>query len=272
MGLAVNGSRLAIAVRQKILVFRNRLPSPTDSRDAKFECQDIFTTGKVNAHDVAFGRRGVYFANTKFNCIARGSRTHSFAHCWQPHFLSQIVRKDRCHLNGVGLRHGKPSVATAFCATEHAGGWRELNRLTSGVLLDVGADRIIADGLCMPHSPRWHDGHWWLCNSGHGTLARVDPNSGQTDQVGSLPGFTRGLTIVDNHALVGLSKIRRKHILDAPPVREKHGELLAGVALVNLTTAMTVGILEFVQGGNEVFEVVFLPKIRQPDLIVPKLD
>ena len=77
----------------------------------------------------------------------------------------------------------------------------------------------------------------------------------------------RGLQMVGNFALVGLSRIRRKHILDAPPVRARHRQLTAGVALVDLRSGQQRGCLEFVRGGSEVFDVVFLPGVRRPDLV-----
>ena len=263
MGLCVEDDRLAVAVRGKLLLFRRR----SSAGEADFILKQEFATGRVDAHDVAMGRRGIYFANTRFNCVARVSQRQSFVHCWQPRFLSEVVKSDRCHLNGLGMRHGAPAMTTAFCATNHDGGWREQNRMESGVLIDMANDRIVASGLCMPHSPRWHAGSWWLCNSGHGALVRFDSASDRCDEFCALPGFARGLALVGNHALVGLSRIRRKHVLDAPPVRSRHRQLVAGVALVDLRSAKMVGILEFVRGGNEVYEVAFLPRIKAPNLI-----
>ncbi len=254
MGIAVQGNQIALAVRKQLLLFKR---SKTD-RNA-FALQRKFDTGKVDAHDVAFGQRGIYFANTRYNAIARASREKRFVRAWQPPFIDGLVRGDRCHLNGLGMRTGKPAMATAFCATGHKGGWREQDRFTGGVLIDVQQNAIVAHGLCMPHSPRWHDGRWWLCNSGHGLLSTFDPQSGQCTEVCTLPGFTRGLCLLNNHALVGLSKIRHKHILDAPPVRAKHKKMIAGIALVDLAQGQQTGTLEFTCGGNEVFDVIFLP-------------
>jgi len=275
MGIAIRGDQLAIATQTKILSFQSQSASSAmqGSSDAVFQLWQEFETGKLNAHDVAFGRRGIYFANTRFNCIARVSQKKKFVRVWQPPFLAasfseRLVGRDCCHLNGIGLRDGRPAMATAFCETTQPKGWREENRFTQGVLLDVRQDRVAARGLCMPHSPRWHDGRWWLCNSGHGTLITVDASTGKCREVCALPGFTRGLCLVGNDALVGLSKIRPEHVLDAPPVRERHGQLFAGVALVDTATGRQRGSLEFVQGGREVFDVVFLPGIRQPNVVV----
>ncbi|MGI9429579.1 MAG: TIGR03032 family protein [Bythopirellula sp.] len=259
MGMAICGNRIALAARQQVLLFQ-RNNSPT----AAFTLRRKYDTGKVDAHDVAFGERGVYFANTKFNAIARVSPNKRFVHCWQPWFIDGVIRGDRCHLNGLGMRDNRPALATAFCATGQAGGWREQDRFSGGVVLDVQKNTIIADGLCMPHSPRWHNQRWWLCNSGHGLLSTLDSHTGQCTEVCALPGFTRGLCLVDDHALVGLSKIRHKHVLDAPPVRERHKKIVAGVALVDLQSGRMTGKLEFINGGSEVYEVLFLPKIRKP--------
>lgn len=266
MGIALDGDRMALAVRKQVLLFVRK-----KTNQNKFALRGMYDTGKVDAHDVAFGKRGIFFANTRYNAIARVSETRAsdtgkFVHCWQPPFIEGVVRGDRCHLNGLGMQNGKPAMSTAFCATGLQGGWREQDRFSGGVLIDVQQNKIVAEGLCMPHSPRWHDGRWWFCNSGHGVLSTLIPQSGECTEVCALPGFTRGLCLVGNHALIGLSKIRRKHILDAPPVRARHKKIMAGVALVDLPTGRQMGSLEFTGGGNEVFEVLFLPSTRKPCL------
>ena len=262
MGLAAAEGRLALAVREQILHFGQHSQA-TDLFTARRE----YNTGRVDAHDVAFGKRGIYFANTRYNCVARVSSSKQFVHCWQPKFVNGVLRGDRCHLNGLGMRDGELRVATAFCATGHEKGWREGNRFTSGVLIDTHENRILTKNLCMPHSPRWHEGRWWLCNSGHGTIVALDPVSETCEEICALPGFTRGLTFIGDYALVGLSRIRRKHILNAPPLRRQHEKISPGVALVNWRTGEHAGTLEFLDGGREVYDVVFLSGCERPRLI-----
>ena len=115
MGMALAGRRLAIAVQKRILLFRSR--TTAGSADALFVPERQFVTGKLDAHDVAFGRRGIYFANTRCNCIARATTRCNFLRSWQPPFVTDMIRQDRCHLNGLGMRSGKPAMATAFCET-----------------------------------------------------------------------------------------------------------------------------------------------------------
>ncbi len=265
MGIALEGDRLALAVRKQVLLFgRHKANRNT------FALRSKYFTGKVDAHDVALSDRSIYFANTRYNAISRVSPQEKVVPYWQPPFIEGEVRGDRCHLNGLGMRNGKPAMVTAFCATGQKGGWRERDRMTGGIMIDVQQNEIVADGLYMPHSPRWHDGRWWLCNSGHGLFSAIDPQSGECAEVCALPGFTRGLCLVGKHALVGLSKIRRKHILDAPPVRARHKKITAGVALVDLISGRQTGCLEFTGGGSEVFEVLFLADTIKPSLKTKK--
>jgi hypothetical protein len=77
----------------------------------------------------------------------------------------------------------------------------------------------------------------------------------------SLPGFTRGLTFAGGRAVVGLSRIRKRHVLDAPPVRERFSRLRSGVWLVDPTNGRVTGSLEFQSGGREVFDVALWEEI-----------
>jgi uncharacterized protein (TIGR03032 family) len=117
----------------------------------------------------------------------------------------------------------------------------------------------------MPHSPRWHAGQWWFCDSGRGTVGTLDLAQGAHTPVATLPGFTRGLTFAGGRAVVGLSRIRKRHILDAPPVRERFSRFHSGIWLVDPDTGRTSGALEFVRGGREVYDLAFLPGMICPE-------
>lgn len=298
MGLAVTRDRLALATQTSILWFDRLLPKiapetdriaeeivprvpsagvpgiaelqetvPRDAHDATFVASAENITGKLNVHDIAFTKSRLVFANTKYNCIALPSETHRFARRWQPEFISEISAGDRCHLNGIGIRNGRPRVVTAFCETDQQKGWREQDRFTGGIVIDMRSQEIVARGLCMPHSPRWHHGRWWFCNSGQGTLCRLDLASGQTEEICPLPGFTRGLWFVGDYALVGLSRFRKAHVLDPTPVATRLRKAKSGIAVVDARRGRLVGILEFVRGGREVYDVSFLPGVRRVCLV-----
>ena len=252
MGLAVDAGRLAVAGRDHLWVFNSV------GADA------LYATGRLNAHDLAFDRRGLLLANTRFNCVARPSERVRFLRHWQPPFVHQLTPKDCCHLNGIGVRDGRLAMATAFCESDQVAAWRRGERFHSGVLIDVRRNRIAARGLCLPHSPRWHAGRWWFCNSGEGTLCTLSPSALSCAPVAALPGFTRGLAFAAGRAIVGLSRIRQRHILDAPPVRNRFPRMRSGVSLVDVATGRETGSLEFVRGGREVYDAAFLHRGGQP--------
>ena len=268
MGLARRGNHVAVALRGCVQLYKGakKAVSGRVIKSTRYRLQKQYDTGKIDCHDVAFGERGLYFVNTRFSCIARATSRCQFLRYWQPPFVSQMVPEDRCHLNGLGMLDGKPAMATAFAETDTKKGWRTVDRFESGVLIDVHSSEVVVRGLCMPHSPRYHDGRWWLCNSGLGSLSVYDCENQRVEEVCALPGFTRGLCFKDDHVLVGLSRIREKHVLDTPLLRDRGIRPQAGVALVDLTTGKQSGLLEFVRGGSEVYEVLFLPGVRRPEI------
>lgn len=258
MGLAFDGSRLAVATREEILVWRARDEDRGTGPEARFEFETVHATGRLDVHDLVFDNHGLRFANTRFNCLARPSDRVNFRRSWQPPFVAKAFRQDCCHLNGVGVRAGRVAVVTAFCLSGVPGGWRSGDRFSSGVVVDVRDNCAAVSGLCMPHSPRWDGRRWWLCNSGEGSLCTFDPGSGACQPVAVLPGFTRGLCFAAGRAVTGLSRIRKRHILDAPPVRQRFPTMRSGLWLVDAEGCRTTGALEFVRGGREVYDVVFL--------------
>jgi hypothetical protein len=65
------------------------------------------------------------------------------------------------------------------------------------------------------HSPRLYQGQLYLLDSGHGSLIRLDPLSGQHSTIASLPGFPCGLDCFAGYGFVGLSQIRKLRCLTA---------------------------------------------------------
>jgi uncharacterized protein (TIGR03032 family) len=212
MGLAIGADGdLVAANRTAIVRYRNVL-NP-DERvnhifDACYVPRTIHLTGELDAHDVAIAADGrILFVNSRFNCLATTSDTHSFAPVWRPPFISALVDEDRCHLNGLAMDGGRPAYVTAVSRSDTIDGWRD-RRSDGGVVIDVASSEIACTGLSMPHSPRIHRGELWLLNSGTGELGVV--TNGRFEPRVFCPGFVRGLAFHGNLAFVGLSKPRYK--------------------------------------------------------------
>jgi uncharacterized protein (TIGR03032 family) len=273
MGLDVADRRLVLATRHQLWLLVNSPELAPEFQadqpgryDALFLPRVSFFTGEVNAHDVAIGTDGPLFVNTRFSCLAAPALDCGFLPRWQPPFITALAPEDRCHLNGLVLEEGRPRFVTALGTTDIPSGWRE-GRAHGGVVLDVPSGNVLVRGLCMPHSPRLHDGALWVLNSGAGELLRIDRTSFQPEVVCSLPGYVRGLDFVGPYALVGLGTVRGKHLLSGLPVLDRHPRPVCGLAVVDTRGGRVVGVLEFTSGCAELYDVRFLPGVLRPMLV-----
>ncbi len=270
LGLAVSGSRMALAHRYGVTLFANAVALAQDYSeqqpgryDALYCPRATYHTGDLHTHDVVFVGDELLVVNTRFSCLARLSSRHNFEPVWQPPFVSELAPEDRCHLNGLAMRDGQPQYVTALGTTDTPGGWRP-SKAARGVVIDVPSGRCVVDGLSMPHSPRWYDGRLWVLNSGSGELLEVDPESGRVGTVCALPGYLRGLCFAGPYAVIGMSKIRERHIFGGLPVQQRCEQLLCGVAVVDLRSGAEVGRFEFMAGCEELYDVQFLSGVRRP--------
>jgi uncharacterized protein (TIGR03032 family) len=274
MGMAVGRGRLGIGTAVDVWEFRN-VPAvaaklePAGKHDACFLPRSAHVTGDVQIHEMAYVGDQLCFVNTRFSCLAAHDPDHSFSPVWRPKFISQLTPDDRCHLNGLGLgENGRPRWVTALGETDSAGGWRA-NKKSGGILIDMDSNEIVARGLSMPHSPRWHAGRLWLLESGTGSLGHVDLASGRYEPIVRLDGFTRGLEMVGNLAFVGLSQVRETAVFSGIEITERlqETERTCGVWVVDIEHGQVIAFLKFEEAVQEIFAVALLPGMRFPDVI-----
>jgi uncharacterized protein (TIGR03032 family) len=275
MGLAVDGGRIALGTRDQVWHFRNAPDlaaqvEPPGTHDACFIPRSCHVTGDVGVHEVAWGGERLdelWLVNTRFSCLATLHPDYSFVPRWRPPFITALAAEDRCHLNGVAMVGGKPRYVTALGQTDTAGSWRA-TKSRGGIVMSVADGRVVADGLCMPHSPRWHENSLLVLESGTGRLERIDPARATRHVVADgLQGFARGLGVCGPYAFIGLSKIRPTSAMDGVPLAERRHELKAGVAVVDLRTGATVATVDFQTAVEEVFDVQVLAASRFPEVL-----
>jgi len=270
MGLAVAPGRVALGTRTEVWDLRD-MPAaaakiePAGSHDACFLPRNRHVTGDIAVHELAFAAGELWVVATAFSCLATLDAEHSFVPRWTPPFISSLAAEDRCHLNGMAVVDDRVAFVTALGRSDEAGGWRA-GKARGGLLIDVASSTIVAQGLSMPHSPRWHGGRMWLLESGRGTLATVDLASGAVQTVTELPGFTRGLAFVGDHAFVGLSQIRESSTFGDLPLTQRLRERQCGVWIVDLRSGEIAGFLRFEDLVQEIFDVAVLPGIRFPEI------
>ncbi|MCK9488291.1 MAG: TIGR03032 family protein [Xanthomonadales bacterium] len=272
MGMACDGQRLALGTISQILEFRN-MPAvagrldESGQHDAVFMLRRVHVTGGIDIHEMAFDGDGeLWFINTAFSCLCTLDHVSSFVPRWRPSFVSHLSPQDRCHLNGLGMRDGKPRYVTALGETNGDRGWR-VNKRDGGLLIDIQDNRIICRGLSMPHSPRWYDGRLWLLESGRGALVTIDPDTGERTDVARVPGFARGLDFLGPVAFIGLSQLRETNAFTDIPITEDNAERQSGVWAVHIDSGQTIGLLKFTGGVREIFAVQALAGLMMPEVI-----
>ncbi|MBO0699436.1 MAG: TIGR03032 family protein, partial [Zavarzinella sp.] len=273
MGVALDAQTRALAVgtRHQIWTFRDhpavaQTLDPPGENDAVFLPRHTHFSGDIRVHEIGWVGRELWAVNTRFSCMCTFDPESNFVPRWRPPFITAYAAEDRCHLNGMAVKDGRVGLVTFLAQTDTPGGWRA-HKADGGCLWDVGNDCLVAAGLCMPHSPRYHDGKVWLLESGVGALCLVDEAAGRTTEVVRLPGFTRGLAFVGPYAFVGLSQVRESAIFGGIPIAAEGQSRACGVWVVDLRTGTVVAFLRFEGAVQEIFAVEVLPDIRFPELI-----
>lgn len=270
MGLAAEGPALWMSSLYQLWRFQDALEpgASHNGYDRLYVPQVGYTTGDLDIHDVAIAPDGrPVFVNTLFSCLATISERASFVPLWRPPFVTRLAAEDRCHLNGLALRDGKPAFVTLVGRSDVADGWREKRR-DGGLVLDVATGEVVCAGLSMPHSPRWHGGRLWLLDSGNGWFGHVDPTTGRFERVAFCPGYARGLAVVGEHAVIGLSKPRDNRTFSGLPLDDelaRHGaEARCGLLVVNLRTGDAEDWLRLDGMVSELYDVVALSGAMRP--------
>jgi uncharacterized protein (TIGR03032 family) len=279
MGLGLDPQTMALWVASLYQVWRfeNALQAGQEHQgyDRVYVPQVGFTTGDVDAHDIAVDRKGPVFVNTLFSCLARPSERYSFKPLWRPPFISKLAAEDRCHLNGLALNEQEPAYVTCVSQTDVNEGWRE-HRQSGGVVVDVRSNEIIAEGLSMPHSPRWYRDRLWILNSGRGEFGYVDLQTGRFEPVAFCPGYLRGLSFHGDFALVGLSRPRRGQGFEGLALHrklpEKRVEARCALQVIDLRSGDIVHELRIEGLVEELYDVCVLPGVRRPMAIGFKTD
>lgn len=269
IGLDSQTQALWVANLYQIWRFENALRPEQDYHgyDCVFVPQVGFTTGDVDAHDIAVDRQGPVFVNTLFSCLARPSQRYSFEPVWLPPFISKLAAEDRCHLNGLAIRNQRAAHVTCVSQTDVNEGWRE-HRQSGGIVIDVQANEIVADGLSMPHSPRWYQDRLWVLNSGRGEFGYVDLKSGRFEPVAFCPGYLRGLSFHGDFAVVGLSRPRQNKSFEGLALQQKLEDKKAqprcALQVINLKTGDIVHELRIEGVVEELYDVCVLPGVKRP--------
>lgn len=266
MGICSSGNKLAIATISELHIYKdepqlaNRLSSEQRNFKHLYFPRQTYHCGMIDLHDIDFVNAKITGVNTLFSCICQFDDEHSFTPIWTPYFITENTPEDRCHLNGMTQVDGKLKYITALGHQDEPGSWRK-DITNSGILMDIPENKIVVDGLAMPHSPRWYDNKIYLLESAKGELVEIDPITYKKTTKARLNGLVRGLSIVDGLAFIGISTVREKsktfNKLD-DRVKAEH----ASIEIIDIASGMTLGNLTFKTEIKEIYDVQLLENVQ----------
>jgi uncharacterized protein (TIGR03032 family) len=275
MGIAATGDRIYLGGETQLWRLENDLSpgqATLSGHDRFYLPRGCTITGFIDIHEVTLDAQSrPMFVNTLYSCLAVPSMRASFRPVWKPRFVNALLPEDRCHLNGVAMKEGRPKYVTAFADTDTSGGWRPQLR-DGGVVIDVETNRVVAEGMSAPHSPRIVNGGVLVLDSGRGDLVRIDPEHGSREQMVFLPGFLRGLALCDRFALITVSRSRQSNfeMLDLQARLDAYGLTpRCELAIVDLMRGEIVEWLRFEGHVHELFDVAVLRGVRRPATAAP---
>ncbi len=271
MGMVASGNSIYASSLYQLWRFENVLANGEvrGDHDRLYVPKTSHVTGDIDIHDIAVAPSDrLIFVNTLYSCLATLSATHSFVPLWRPPFVSKLAAEDRCHLNGLAMRDGRPTWVTTISDTDIADGWRE-HRVSGGCIVDVEANDVVMRGLSMPHSPRWYRDRLWLHNSGTGEFGYADLEACRFVPVAFLPGYLRGLAFFGDFAVVGMSKPRQaKGAFSGLPLEKRIADsrvdARCGIGVVNLRSGDLVHWFRFDTVVEELYDVAVLEHCRKP--------
>ncbi len=264
MGVAFKNGRLSVGSGANVIDYFNMANvgpkvAPVNTHDGAFLPRRTHVTGDIDIHEMGFdGDNELWIVNTKMSCLCTLDINHSIVPRWRPPFITGYDLTDRCHLNGLAIRDGKPKYVSALGTSDEPAGWRK-NKAFGGMIMDIDSNEMIIEGLSMPHSPRWYRNKLWVLESGAGQLVTVDEKTGEKTVVAEVPGFCRGIDFIERYALIGLSEVRETAVFAGLPLTEREQDRKCGVWIVDIENGKTVGFLQFSGGVQEIFSVQLVP-------------
>ena len=153
---------------------------------------------------------------------------------------------DSWHVNCV-TRRGERWYATMF---GDLGGFRGHSPPTRGAgrIVDLATGATVVDGLTSPHTPRWVDGLWIVCNSEAQELLAIDEATGRVVRRAQCGNWTRGLTYDDDFFYVGACQRR----VTAESFGESH------IVVVDRRNWEPVDRITI--PAQEIYDLVFVPR------------
>jgi uncharacterized protein (TIGR03032 family) len=226
-----------------------------------------FLPGSLYLHDLALIGGKLHANAVGQNAVVRLGEDGSYERVWWPRCIETADGPlfDRNHLQLNSIAAGRTIASSFFSAsTDRVSRLRPGHRRFPvdgrGVIFSGRTGEPVCRGLTRPHSARVHEGRIWVANSGYGELGVV--NGGGFDAALTLPGWTRGLCLIERGrgiAFVGTSRVIPRFRQYAPGL-DAEGSV-CGVHAVDIASGRFIAALVWPE-GNQTFAIDWLPTER----------
>ena len=225
-----------------------------------------FYPGCLYLHDLALIGGDLYGSATGHNAVLRLCPDGRFEPAWWPRCIENAAGPDfsRNYIQLNSIAAG-PTLADSFFSASAARPGRlrpgHLNYPVDrrGVIFSAASGEIICTGLTRPHSARLYGRRVWVDNSGYGEVGFV--SDGRLEVVQRLPGWTRGLCLVQDVAFVAVSRVIPKYSRYAPGLDLEKSQ--CGVYAICAKTGAILGSLTWPH-GNQIFAIDWIESTVSP--------
>jgi acetolactate synthase-1/2/3 large subunit len=156
-----------------------------------------------DAHYMAWDGQHLVICSTGNNSLFWITLGGEVARRWRP----DSGDDDSWHLNDICLV-GEQMYVCAFGKYLHYREYKDHLDKGDGFVFEFASGRPVVTGLHAPHSPRYFDGAWTICDSQFDSVVQVDA-AGNRKREARLRSFTRGLAVTDDYIIAGESVRRR---------------------------------------------------------------
>lgn len=268
--LAENNNSIYLSTSYQIWRLENSIPADQKFQgfDKFYIPQQSFVTGDLNIQDMWVDEQGrILFTNSLFSCLATVSSQSSFIPLWKPSFISQINAENRCHLSGVAVVDNQPKYVTVAGQTDTKQGWVEC-RQNGGCVIDITTNDVVCSGLSIPQSPRYYQDKLYVLNSGTGHFGSINLESNTFEPIAFMPGYLRGLSFINNYAIVGCCRALTGSDFDGleliDNLKKNNQEGNCGIYVINLDNGNIEHHLTFDRVINDIFSVVAISDTQRP--------
>jgi len=213
--------------------------------------------GSLYIHDLAMIGTQLHANAVGHNAVVRLGEGNRFERVWWPKCIEvkgkPVFSRNHIQLNSIAA--GRTLGQSFFSASSCTLGRLRPGHLNypvdgKGVIFSGATREPVCTGLTRPHSARLRNREIWVDNSGYGEVGMVQ--DGRLQVVRKLPGWTRGLCILGDIAVVGTSRIIPKYARYAPGLDAASST--CGIHAISCKTGELLGSLTWPY-GNQIFSI-----------------